>query len=708
MAEHLVTFDVSDAGTSTPLSTRAQVQTGTLLTEAARLAAVEISQPCGGQGRCGRCLVKIVAVASQPTGDGGSSSSVRRRSTLRLSSQDIESGFALACQSVVEGDVSVVVPPQEKVERHLTTDLRPATVTVPAGYDFHTCQTIRRIDLTLPPPSMDDQRDDWSRLQTALRRAMAEAAGAPAGEAPAPLMKASLPLLRRIGKVLRDAEWQVSAVVDAAPSPMALPGDQAPAMRLIDLRPGSRADARAELGTSAMDDFPLWGAAVDIGTTTVSVWLVDLVSGRVERQAAEYNGQIARGEDVISRIIYAGKSAQQAGEMRQLVLDTINGLLKKNAERSGIEAQEIVKCTVTGNSAMMHLLLGIPAESIRLLPFVTTVNHLSSLQAQEVGLDINPEATVDCLPGVASYVGADISGGVLASGMDDSQSESLFLDIGTNGETVLGSSDWLVSCACSAGPAFEGAGVQDGMRATRGAIEEVWINGSTYESNYRVIGGVKPRGLCGSGLISLLAELFLNGVVDKGGNLNGTLATRRVRQGEHGLEYVVAWAEETGHGRDIAITHVDVNNLLRAKAAIYAGFTVLAERVGLPLEAVGRVLIGGAFGKYINVEKAVEIGLLPDMPWDRFHFLGNTAVLGAYQALLDQKARARIQNIAERMTYIELSADNTFYEAFTSALFLPHTDMSRFQSVAEELARMAVKEKHDESDRPPHPTVLHV
>jgi uncharacterized 2Fe-2S/4Fe-4S cluster protein (DUF4445 family) len=727
MAEHLVTFDLADvsaadvsaadAGARPGASpaTKARVQTGTLLTEAARLADVEISQPCGGQGRCGRCLVQLV---------GESNGSVRRRSTLRLSSQDVESGFALACQSVVEGDVTVIVPEQEKVARRLTTDLRPATVAIPAGYDYRSWQTIQRFDVTVSPPSMDDQRDDWSRLQTALRKAIAENSAADtriaSGEwqVASAMATISLPLLRRIGEVLRDAEWQVSAVVDLAPllayesnSGDAPPASLSAGMRLIDLRP-----------TSGTEESPLWGAAIDIGTTTVTVWLVDLVSGRVQRQAAEYNGQIARGEDVISRIIYATKSAEQAGEMRSLVLDTINGLLTKSCERSRIEATEIVKCAVTGNSAMMHLLLGIPAESIRLMPFVTAVNHLPSLRAQEVGLDINPEAAVDCLPGVASYVGADISGGVLASGLDDSPSESLFLDIGTNGETVLGSSDWLVSCACSAGPAFEGAGVQDGMRATRGAIEEVWINGSTHEPTYRVIGGVKPRGLCGSGLISLLAELFLNGIVDKGGHFNATLgagaATKRVRQGEHGLEYVIAWANETAHGRDIAITRVDVDNLLRAKAAIYAGFTVLAERVGLPLEAVERVLIGGAFGKYINVEKAVEIGLLPDMPWDCFHFLGNTAVLGAYLALLDRNARARIQSIAERMTYIELSADNTFYEAFTSALFLPHTDMSRFQSVAEELARMRaqgvgeedgnVQEVDNESDGPPHTTVVHV
>jgi uncharacterized 2Fe-2S/4Fe-4S cluster protein (DUF4445 family) len=272
------------------------------------------------------------------------------------------------------------------------------------------------------------------------------------------------------------------------------------------------------------------------------------------------------------------------------------------------------------------------------------------------------------------------------------------MDVGTNGEIVLGNRDWLVTCACSAGPAFEGAGVVNGMRATRGAIEEVWINGDTLEPTYRVIGNTRPRGICGSGLISLLSEMFLTGVLDKGGNLNAHLlpspeagegmgVRSRIRQGAHGLEYVVAWARETGHGQDIVITHVDVDNLLRAKAAIYAGYTVLAERVGVPLEAVERFLIGGSFGKYINVEKAVQIGLLPDMPWEQFQFLGNTSVKGAYLALLNQGERQRLTQIAARMTYIELSADNTFYEAFTSALFLPHTDLAKFPTVAAALEK---------------------
>jgi uncharacterized 2Fe-2S/4Fe-4S cluster protein (DUF4445 family) len=334
---------------------------------------------------------------------------------------------------------------------------------------------------------------------------------------------------------------------------------------------------------------------------------------------------------------------------------------------------------------MTHLLLGLPASSIRLSPFVPAVNSPPLLRGREAGLNVNPEAVVECLPGIASYIGSDITAGVLSTGMDEMADVNLFIDVGTNGEIVLGSRDWLVACACSAGPAFEGAGVVHGMRATRGAIEEVWIGGTgsdmPYEPNYRVIGRVPPKGICGSGLISLIAEMFLVGLLDKGGNINLSLDTPRVREGQNGPEYVLAWAGETDHGQDICITGVDVDNLLRAKAAIFAGFSVLADSVGIQLEDVSQLLIGGSFGKYINIEKAVQIGLLPDIPWERVSFLGNTSVRGAYHALLNNDDRERIHDIASRMTYIELSSDNTFYEAFMSALFLPHTDLYRFPSV---------------------------
>jgi uncharacterized 2Fe-2S/4Fe-4S cluster protein (DUF4445 family) len=634
MTDHKVTFTIENV--EDPVE--ASIPAGTLLSDAARQAGVEIGQPCGGQGRCGRCAVQVTA------------GNVRRRSTLRLSPEAVEDGFALACQSVIEGDAAIYVPVQEKIARTLTTDRVAAEVTVPADYDHTTTQTIWRIPLRLSPPSMDDQTDDWSRLQTGLRT-----------HASIDKINVSLESLRNIGTMLRECNWEITVIVENDPV--------GSAARLVNVLP-CRVD----------ENEPLWGVAIDIGTTTVSLWMVDLITGKVSAQVAEYNGQIARGEDVISRIIYASKNGGD-NELRELVLDTIDQLLVKAGKRLNIRPSEIVKATISGNSTMMHLLLGIPAASIRLSPFITAVNHLPPMTAREIGLHIHPEATVDCLPGVASYVGADITAGVLSSGLSESDDMTLFIDVGTNGEIVLGNKDLQITCACSAGPAFEGAGVVDGMRATNGAIEEVWIDGKTYEPAYRVIGNARAKGICGSGLISLLSEAFLTGILDKAGNVNLTLPTPRVREGAHGAEYVVAWGTETDSGRDIVLSRVDIDNLLRAKAAIYAGFTVLADQVGTPLETVAKVQVGGSFGKYINVEKAIQIGLLPDLSWEQFEFLGNTSVKGAYLALLDWRKRKQISEIASRMTYIELSADNTFYEAFTSALFLPHTDLRKFPSV---------------------------
>ncbi|HEX9856827.1 MAG TPA: ASKHA domain-containing protein, partial [Paracoccaceae bacterium] len=397
--------------------------------------------------------------------------------------------------------------------------------------------------------------------------------------------------------------------------------------------------------------------------------------------------QIQRGEDVISRIIYATKEGGLQ-EMGVLVRATIESLLARMHKRTGIDPASIGAAMVSGNTTMLHLLLGLPPETIRLSPYIPLASQPAPLLAREIGLGIHPLASVDPLPGVASYVGADISAGALACGLAEDEAISLFIDVGTNGEMVLGNRDWMVTCACSAGPAFEGAGVIDGMRATEGAIEELWVHSETFEPTWRVIGGGAPRGLCGSGLISLLSELFVTGVIDRSGNVRLDSGSRRTRIGAHGPEYVVAWSDQTVHGREIALTEVDIDNLMRAKAAIYAGFSVLAEQVGLDLGSVERVLVGGSFGQYINVENAVKIGLLPDLPWDRFQFLGNTSLLGTAMALSSPAARRRISEIAEAMTYIELSADNSFYEAFIGALFLPHTEIDRFPSVAQVWQRM--------------------
>jgi uncharacterized 2Fe-2S/4Fe-4S cluster protein (DUF4445 family) len=506
---------------------------------------------------------------------------------------------------------------------------------------------------------MEDQTDDWSRLQTALRQ-----------QHRLDNVVCSISLLKRLGAALREGEWQVTVILNREDI-----DQDAKIHRVLDIRPGL-----------TDEDDPLWAVAVDIGTTTVTAWLVDLVTGKVKAHAAEYNAQITRGEDVISRIVYASKGSG-GEELQHLVVSTINKLCETACKRAHARPGEIIKAAIAGNSTMIHLLLGLPASSIRLSPFITTVNQPPPSASREIGFNFAPDAVIDCLPGVASYVGADITAGVLSSGLDKADQITLFIDIGTNGEIVLGNRDWLVTCACSAGPAFEGAGVVCGMRATAGAIEEVWINEATYEPHYRVIGSGKPSGLCGSGLIALVSEMFLAGILDKSGNINLALPSNRVREGAHGSEYVVAWGPETENGTDIVITRVDIDNLMRAKAAIYAGFSILAEQVGMTLESVQQMIIGGSFGKYINVEKAIQIGLLPDMRWEKFQFHGNTSIKGAYLALLETTLRERITDIARKMTYIELSADNSFYEAFTSALFLPHTDITKFPSVQAEFEK---------------------
>ena len=619
-----------------------EVPTGSLVVEAAALAGVEIGQPCGGQGRCGRCSVQL-------TGNG-----FRRRSALRLSSADLDAGYALACQTVVEGDLRVTVPPAETLSRLLVTDRVAGAEPLPFAYHPAAMQSLHVFQVTLPAPSLQDNRDDLARFLAGL---------ADAGHTP---VEIPLPVLRRLGSELRQAGWHPWVALQD--DPLGRPGI-----------PGRL------LAVASSEPHP-FGLAIDIGTTTVSTQLVDLVSGDILTTAGEYNDQIGRGEDVISRIIYAGKDGGLA-ELGQLVRRTLQTLWERMRRRTGVDPAQILKITVAGNTTMMHLLLGLPPDSVRLTPYIPGANHPDPYTAADLGLPFHPLASVDVLPGVASYIGADITAGAFAAGLAEADRLTLFIDVGTNGEIVLGTRDWLVTCACSAGPAFEGAGVVDGMRATEGAVEEVWIHSATFEPTLRVIGGGRPRGLCGSALISLLAELFVTGVVDRGGNFKLDLGSPRVRQGEHGPEYVVAWPDETASGRAIALTKVDVDNLLRAKAAIYAGFSVLASGVGVDLSDVQQVFIGGAFGKYINVEKAVQIGLLPDLPWERFRFLGNTALRGATLALLSRQARRSVDDLAARMTYVELSADNTFYEAFTAALFLPHTEIRRFPSVAEVWAR---------------------
>ncbi len=624
-----------------PSGKNIEVESGILLHEAIMQAGMQVNLPCGGQGRCGHCKVLV------------KSGNVRCRSVSRLSRSELEEGWVLACQSPVEGDCVIHIPPQEAIERRLPGEKYAVPeIALPVECDWREPPLIRKYFVSVKPPSLEDNTTDFERLKRELGRQYGIRD-----------VNASLPMMQGLARALREADWNVTAVLETS---LYLGDRMVP--RLLDVRPGDQT-ARS------------WGAAIDIGTTSNVVYLVDLDRRVVVDSASAYNAQISCGEDVISRIIYAGRPGGLA-HLQQLVVGTLNQLLAEVAQRNGITPQEIYRVTVAGNTTMTHLFLGLEPAFIRLEPYIPTVNHPLPVMARELGLLVNAEATVDCLPSVGAYVGGDITAGVLASRLFQTEKLTLFIDIGTNGEIVLGNADWLISCACSAGPAFEGAGVECGMRATIGAIEDVWINAENFEPSYRTIGDVSPRGICGSGMISLLGEMFITGVVDKAGRINRTLKTPRARMGDHGPEYVVVWAEETeGKRRDIVLTEVDIANLIRAKAAIYAGFSVLSRSVGLSLADVEEVLIGGAFGKYLDIEKSIQIGLLPDMPWERFKYLGNTSAQGAFAALVCPNLRREIIEIANKMAYLELSANNTFMDEFTSALFLPHTDTIHFPSV---------------------------
>jgi len=489
----------------------------------------------------------------------------------------------------------------------------------------------RKVFLSVPPPSLADNRPDRERLVDGL--------GSPAPEVP-------LPALRECSRILRQGDWQVTATLGWF-------GDR---WRLTRLEPGCTVDRHL-------------GLAVDLGTTTVVAYLVDMVSGRVVDTAAGYNAQTGLGEDILTRI-QAGSEEKGLAGLREAALATLDGLVHTLAQRQGFAAQDLTAAVVAGNTAMIHFLLGLDPARICLAPYIPVAARPGFYAAGELGLRINPAAPVCFVPGVGSYVGGDIVAGVLASGMHRRTEISLFVDIGTNGEMVLGNRDWLVACAGAAGPALEGGVAASGMRAEAGAIERVTIDPKSGRVRYRTIGGGRPRGLCGSGLVDAMAELLLAGIIDRSG---------RFRDGR--ASFVLVPGGESATGEDIAITQTDLNNLLRTKGAVNAALEYLLESVGLPMAAIERFYAAGAFGQYLPLESAVTIGLYPDLERRRMVRLGNSSGEGARLVLLSRRKKREAEEIAGKITYFELNASDVFMRKFVGSRFLPHTDLSLFPSV---------------------------
>ena len=423
-----------------------------------------------------------------------------------------------------------------------------------------------------------------------------------------------------------------------------------------------------------------YGIACDVGTTTVVLYLVDLKSGEIVNTASGYNHQLKCGEDIISRINYALKPGHLR-ELSSLILMTINNLIGKAVEQRDISPEDIYYASISGNTTMLHLLLNIDPQDIRIEPYTPDLDRISHIVSGNAGLKMNQEGKIHCAPAVGSYVGGDITAGLLCTPLlREAEKISLFIDVGTNGELVIGNRDWLVTCACSAGPAFEGSGIKCGVPATEGAIEQVRLK-SNGELEYHVIGDSKPRGLCGSGLVDLLAELFVHGYIDRGGKLNEKKAGKKIVRTETGKGFLVEEGKNCYWERDLIITENDIANLIRTKGAVFSACSLLLKNVGLDFDGIDSVYIAGGFGQHLDIENAVRIGLFPDLVRNRFHYLGNSSLLGAYLILLSDKNRELVSEIAKKMTYIELNNEPGYMNEYTGALFLPHTDMDLFPSV---------------------------
>lgn len=626
-----------------PSGKTVDVPRGTELLEAARQAQIEIEAPCGGKGTCGKCIARII------------SGKVESDNLGILSPTAVSRGYVLACQTkILDEPVSVEISEQIGREGGQFIDETNDTCLVRRDLfpkEWQPNPLASKFLLEVPQPQLADGHSDLDRVTRALHQKIENKD-----------IHYPLPVIRQIAETLRREGEDGKVTVTLA--------ETSGRFQVIRIEPGDRADRH-------------FGIAVDIGTTTVAVQLVHLPSAAVLATQTAYNDQVECGLDVISRINYARKP-QRLEELRQRVLKTVNHLVNQLCKGNEVDNKDIGSAVIAGNTTMIHLLLGLPPEYIRLEPYTPTILEIPPLSAGEMGIEIDPQAIVYISPAVGSYVGGDITAGLLCTNIvGETADVGLFIDIGTNGEIVIGNREFLMTCACSAGPAFEGGGIEQGMRAAVGAIEKVEIDPQTGMPFYQTIGKVKPRGICGTGMISLLANLFQTGWLDPAGKLNRTKKTPAVRVNGRQAYYIIVSEEESGTGKPIMVSEIDIENVVRAKAAIYSAASLMMEQVGMTFEDLANIYIAGGFGRFLDIEKAVTIGLLPDLPRERYHYIGNSSLMGAYMVLVSRETKQRQIEIARRMTYVELSTDPAYMNQYTGALFLPHTDSARFPSVKE-------------------------
>ncbi len=613
------------------------------LLEAARKANVAIDAPCSGNGSCGKCRVKLI------------SGEVEGLQTSHISDEEYADGWRLSCCTYARSDVTVQVPDIASAYRS-----RMKTADLSTGEEIAIFEELLKgvqeagirldnnycaVDLALSEPTLEDTMPDNERLT----RALEEATGCERIELPFYPMS-------RLPKALRDAEWKVRVL-------------------------GEKKDGTFTVYdvTGQDDNAPMCGLAIDIGTTTVSAVLFDLKDGRLLSKASGGNGQIRYGADVINRIIEQGKPGGRKKLQDAIIKETLVPLIAEMCKDAKLSARRILRMCVASNTTMNHLLVGVDADPVRMEPYIPAFFHWDGLKAGDLGLPAHPNAPILLAPNIGSYVGGDITAGTFAGMIWNKDELSLFIDLGTNGEIVFGNRDFLMSCACSAGPAFEGGDISCGMRATDGAIESCVIDRDTMQPTFGIIGeaGQKPVGLCGSGIIDTIAELFRTGIINSKGLFVREGA--RVARDHHGTgRYILAFPEESATVREVALNEVDILNFIRAKGAIYSAIDTLLSAMDMDQSVIEGVYVAGGIGSGINMKNAVRIGMFPNVPLELFHYIGNSSQAGAYAMALSDEAAKKVEEVAKNMTYMELSTHPGYMDAFVAACFLPHTDASRF------------------------------
>ncbi|MBQ1466579.1 MAG: DUF4445 domain-containing protein [Eubacteriaceae bacterium] len=620
---------------------------GEILLDLAKKANVPIDAPCSGNVSCGKCKIRVA--------EGTVESAITRH----LSKSEWEEGYRLACNSKICADCVIDVPDiasayQSRMkiadlssyqEVKLFNDIQKGIEQ--AGIVFTT--DMKLIQVKLDEPTMDDTMPDNERLERALK----ELTG---------IKRVYIPfeILIKLPVFMREHGFEFKCVTQTYQNLLTV------------------------LDIVETTEEKIYGFAVDIGTTSVTGLIVDVLTGKIQAKASTGNGQIRYGADVINRIIQQGKPGG-IDHLRDAVCDeTITPMLQNMCQSIDIEPGQIYRMCVASNTTMNHLFLGIPAENVRLEPFVPTYFEYKTLFGRSIDVPINPNAKVIIAPNIGSYVGGDITAGTLASLIWTKPEYSIFIDLGTNGEIVFGNSDFFMSCACSAGPAFEGGDISCGMRASDGAIEKVHIDKDTMEPTYSVIGDTKPVGICGSGIIDIIAELFRTGIINGKGKF--IREGKRVVHDEHGTgSYVVAFREEAGSVKDVLLSEVDIDNFIRAKGAIFSAIRCMLSLLQLEVDVIENVYVAGGIGSGINMENAIMIGMLPDVPLEKYKYIGNSSLIGSFCMLTSTQAYNKVFEMARNMTYVELSNQPSYMDDFVGACFLPHTQETLFPSVMEKL-----------------------